>query len=111
MTLGEWIPLYLTSYKQDTIKVNSYAMLKLAAEHIPQEMKEMELAAIMPMQLQRFYNEFAKTYSKSYMDKVHTLLKGLFAAAVDNDLCEKNPTNKIRLPRIRETPRENFDMA
>ena len=32
MTLGEWIPLYLTSYKQDTIKVNSYAMLKLAAE-------------------------------------------------------------------------------
>ena len=110
MTLGEWIPQYLTSYKLNTIKVNSYYLLELIEGHIPQELKGMELDDILPMHLQRFYNEFALTHSKSYMDKLRVFMKGLFAAAIDNDLCRKNPAERVKIPRIKETHRENFTM-
>ena len=69
MTLGEWIPEYLTAYKLNTIKGNSYYSLELVAKHIPQELKDMEMNDIRPMHLQRFYNEFATGASKSYMTR------------------------------------------
>lgn len=110
MTLGEWIPLYLTSYKQNTIKVNSYSLLKLIAGHIPPELKAMELTEVLPMHLQRFYNEFALTHSKSYMDKLRVLTKALFTAAIDNGLCTRNPTAHLKIPNIKEKPRESFTL-
>lgn len=110
MTLGEWIPQYLTSYKLNTIKVNSYSLLWLIVEHIPQELKDMELPDILPMHLQRFYNEFAQTYSKSYMDKTNVLMKSLFTAAIDNGFCTRNPTANLKVPYIAEPTRENFTM-
>ena len=60
MTLGEWIPEYLTAYKLHTIKDNSYYSLELVTRHIPQELKDMELEDIRPMHLQRFFNDFAQ---------------------------------------------------
>ncbi|MFR6394266.1 MAG: hypothetical protein ACLUNQ_03440 [Oscillospiraceae bacterium] len=91
MTLGQWIPEYLTAYKLNTIRPDSYYTLGLAAGKIPQELKDMELTAILPMHLQRFVNDFGLTASKSYMDKLHVLLNALFVTAMDNDLCQKIP--------------------
>ena len=81
MTLGEWIPEYLKCYKLNTVRPDSYYILELAARQIPQELKDMELSAILPMHLQKFYNDFAQTASKSYMDKVRVLVKDLFATS------------------------------
>ena len=68
----------------------------------------MELCDIKPMHLQEFVNAFGCTASKSYMDKMHVMLNGLFTAAVDNELCEKNPAARLKYPRIKEQPRETF---
>lgn len=108
MTLGEWIPAYLDAYKRGTIRPNSFRMLEQVAAKIPQQLKDMELTAILPMHLQRFVNDFAATASKSYMDKLHVLLNALFVAAMDNDLCTKNPAARVKFPRLREKPRESF---
>ncbi len=51
MTLGQWIPEYLTAYKLNTIRPDSYYTLGLVAGKIPQELKDMELTAILPMHL------------------------------------------------------------
>lgn len=110
MTLGEWIPKYLESYKLDTIKVNSYRTLERLAEKVPQDLKDMELAQILPMHLQRFYNEFARDYSKSYLDKLRVFMNALFVAAIDNELCVKNPTTKLKIPHVREKPRQAFTL-
>ena len=110
MTLGEWIPEYLTAYKLNTIKGNSYYSLELVAKHIPQELKDMEMNDIRPMHLQRFYNEFATGASKSYMDKMRVFVNGLFATAMDNDFCVKNPTLHLKVPHIMEQPREAFTL-
>lgn len=108
MTLGEWLPQYLDSYKRGTIRPDSFRMLEQVAAKIPQQLLDTELAAVLPMHLQRFVNEFAATASKSYMDKLHVLLNALFIAAVDNDLCAKNPAARVKFPQLREKPRETF---
>lgn len=108
MTLGEWIPLYLESYKRGTIRPDSFRMLEQVAAKIPQQLLDMELAAILPMHLQKFVNEFAATTSKSYMDKLHVLLNALFTAAMDNDLCAKNPAARVKFPHLKEKPRETW---
>lgn len=108
MTLKEWIPLWLSSYKQGTIKETSFHQLELLALHIPDEIKAMSLSDIRPLHLQKFYNDFAQTASKSYMDKMRVMVNSLFLEAVDNGLCEKNPTRRLKAPRIAETPREAF---
>lgn len=110
MTLGEWIPQYLAAYKLYTIKDNSYNMLRLLDKHISPELKEMELSEILPMHLQQFYNSFARGYSKSYMDKMRVFVNGLFVAAIDNGLCVRNPATHLKIPRMKETPRESFTM-
>lgn len=110
MTLGEWIPAFIDAYKRDTIRPDSLYTVQLVASKIPSEILAMELDEIRPMHLQRFVNAFALTASKSYMDKLHVLLNGLFVAAIDNDLCAKNPAARVKYPRIREQPREAFTM-
>ena len=110
MTLGEWIPQYLTAYKLNTIKVNSYYSLELAERQIPQHLKDMELTEILPMHIQQFYNEFARNHSKSYMDKLRVLMHALFSTAIDNGFCVRNPTNHLKIPRVKENPRDAFTL-
>lgn len=108
MTLGEWIPRYLRSYKWNTIRPDSYYTLELVVSKIPDSLRAMDLCDIKPMHLQEFVNAFGCTASKSYMDKMHVMLNGLFAAAVDNELCERNSAARLKYPRIKEQPRETF---
>lgn len=110
MTLGEWIPQYLMSYKLNIIRPDSYYTLELVVRQIPQELKEMELTDILPMHLQRFYNEFGQRVSKSYMDKMRVFINALFEAAIDNDFCVKNPAARLKVPHIKEKPREAFTL-
>lgn len=81
MTLGQWIPQYLRSYKLNTIRPDSYYTLELVVSKIPDSLRAMELCDIKPMHLQEFVNAFGCTASKSYMDKMHVMLNGLFTAA------------------------------
>lgn len=108
MTLGEWIPQYLRSYKWNTIRPDSYYTLELVTSKIPDSLLSMELDDIRQMHLQEFINSFGCKASKSYMDKMHVMLNALFTAAVDNELCRKNPAERLKYPRIKEQPRETF---
>lgn len=74
MILGDWIPMYLTSYKLNTVRPDSYYTLQMVAGKIPQHLQEMELRDVRPMHLQQFVNDFGLTASKSYMDKMHVML-------------------------------------
>lgn len=110
ITLGQWFPQWLEAYKKGTIKDNSFHQLVLLERHIPETLKARFLSDIRPMDLQAFFNDFARTASKSYMDKMRVMMNELFKAAIDNDLCAKNPMTRVKVPRIREQPREAFSM-
>ena len=110
MTLGEWIPLWLTSYKSFTIKETSYHQLEILAGHIPDDLKAMQLSDIRPMHIQQFYNLFSLEFSKSYMDKLKGMIKSMFADAVDNELCERNPTLRVNASGRPEKHRDSFTL-
>lgn len=108
MTLGEWIPLWLKYYKAGTMKQGSYHQLELLERRIPDSLKAVPLGEILPMHIQAFYNEFAKTASKSYMDKMRVMINALFREAVENGICDRNPTLHLKVPYVREKVRESF---
>lgn len=91
MTLGAWIPLWLAAYKKGTIRDSSYHQLELLERLIPQDIKDRPMVEIRPMQLQMFFNSFAETASKSYMDKMRVMVNALFEEAIENDFCRKTP--------------------
>lgn len=108
MTLREWIPQWLHSYKHGTIKEHSYQQLEILVKHIPDSLLDTELDEIKPMHLQEFVNQFSQGVSKSYMDKMRVLLHSVFGYAVENDLCTKDPSIRLKIPQIIERPRESF---
>jgi integrase len=110
MTLGEWLPQYLTAYKMNTIRPDSYRQLEIVAGHVDHALLAMDLKDIKPMHIQQFYNAYAKGVSKSSADKMRVLVSGAFAAACDNDLCEKNPASRAKMPYKREPYREAYTL-
>lgn len=110
MTLREWIPQWLQAYKHGTIKEHSYQQLVILTNHIPDSLLDTELNEIKPMHLQEFVNDFSQNYSKSYMDKMRVLLHSIFGYAVENDLCAKDPSARLKIPQIIEKPRESYSL-
>ena len=108
MTLREWIPQWLEHYKRGTIKQHSYHQLELLVKYFPDSLLDAELDDIKPMHLQGFINQFSQGASKSYMDKMRVLIHALFADAVENDCCDKDPSARLKIPQIIEKPRESF---
>lgn len=108
MTLREWIPQWLKTYKLGTIKEHSYRQLEVLVRYIPDALMDMELDDIKPLHLQEFVNKFSVNASKSYMDKMRGLLHGLFSSAVENELTTRDPSAKLRIPQVIEKPRESF---
>lgn len=111
MTLREWIPMWMVAYKLGTIKEGSYHQLELLARYFPNDLMDMELEEIKPMHLQKFVNAFSVNASKSYMDKMRVMLHELFSDAVDNDYIVRDPSAKLRIPRVIEKPRQSFTEA
>ncbi len=108
MTLREWIPLWLECYKLGTIKERSYHQLELLVQRLPDSLLCSQLNDILPMHLQAFINAFSRTASKSYMDKMRVLLHSLFADALENGFCARDPSARLKIPRMLEKPRESF---
>lgn len=108
MTLREWIPQWLHAYKLGTIKQHSYHQLEILVQHFPDDLLDTELNDVKPMHLQAFVNQFSQDVSKSYMDKMRVLIHALFADAVENDFCTKDPSARLKIPQIIERPRESF---
>lgn len=108
MTLGTWIVQWMELYKRGTIKQGSYHQLELLARRIPSRLAEKELTGIQPMELQCFFNEFASTASKSYMDKMRVLIHSVFHDALDNGLCTRDPTLHLHIAHIRKAQRNLF---
>ena len=90
------------------MKQGSYHQLELLERRIPDSLKAVPLGEILPMHIQAFYNEFAKTASKSYMDKMRVMINALFREAVENGICDRNSTLHLKVPHVLEKVRESF---
>lgn len=108
ITLKNWSKKYLENYRKGTMKATSYYQLELLQKKITDSLMNKKVSEIKPIELQEFLNKFAETASKSYIDKMHLLLRAIFVEAQENGLCVKNPARKLKAPQKRQKPRDSF---
>ena len=107
-TFGEYAEIWLRVYKAPYLRKNSMLALKNALEnHIYPYLYNVPLKKISQYQIQMVVAPLA-TASKSLNDKVVQALRGIFNAAVDNNLIAKSPVPSLLrvavLKRKKKTP-------
>lgn len=108
MRYGEWVKLWMETYKSGTVAQTSYHQIELLANKIPERLKKKKVCDITPIEVQAFLNVFAADASKSYVDKMRTLLRATFLEALENGLSNTDPTRKLKAPQKKEPPRDVF---
>lgn len=104
-----WALKWLDSYKKGTIKEHTFNFTyKVNVEkYLIPYFKKAKLADIKQIDIQRYFNtvksENGEPLAKSTLDKQKMILKSIFEAAIDNDLCYKNPVKNIKYQRVSET--------
>lgn len=102
MTFETWAYKWLETCKKGTVKEHTYQFTyksNVDKYLIPFFGKAL-LTDIRQIDIQRYFNEVrtetGEPLAKSTMDKQKIILKSMFDAAIDNDLCYKNPVKAIK---------------
>ena len=101
-TFGEYAEVWFNVYKKPYLRRKSLEALRNALNnHIYPFLRDVPLKKVSPMQIQLIVASLAKN-SKSLNDKVIQILRGVFNAAVDNNLIAKSPVpTKIESKGVR----------
>ena len=94
-TFGEYAALWLRVYKVPYLRQNSLLAIENALNnHIYPYLRDVPLKKVNQIQIQLVIASVSKM-SKSLNDKVVQVLRGIFNAAVDNNLIAKSPVPAI----------------
>lgn len=101
-TFGEYAEVWFNVYKKPYLRRNSADALRNALDnHIFPYLRDVPLKKVSPMQIQMVVSSLTGK-SKSLNDKVIQILRGVFNAAVDNNLIAKSPVPaKIKSKGVR----------
>ncbi|MBQ2775433.1 MAG: site-specific integrase [Clostridia bacterium] len=105
---GDWLDMWLETYKKGAILSTSYKLWETLINHIPKPLRNKKLHDVTAIELQAFYNNFCANVSKSYCDKMKALLHSSMAEAIENGIIIKDPSRKLKAPDKEEAPREVF---
>ena len=97
-----WAIQCLELYKKPYVKGNTYSGTYLAPvqKRLIPHFGKMALEAILPLHVQKYANDMAKTYSPESVKKDCTILSFILQRAVENGLCKINAAASVRLPKI-----------
>ena len=101
LTLGEWVEIWLNTYKKNAIKPTTYDMYyHLIHSHIIPSLGTHKLDRLTPIIVQRFINDIylKKDLSQSTLKKIVTTLSQAYEKAIDLNMIFKNPCAKIDIP-------------
>lgn len=98
-TLGEFMDEWIEVYKTN-IDDNTYELYKMyIRKHIKPSIGHIPLQDIIPMTLQKFYNEKLKKQSPNTVRKYHSLLRNSLNSAKINRLIIDNPAVDVTPPK------------
>lgn len=97
-----WAIKWLETYKHGSVKEHTYMFTyKINVErYLVPYFKNAKLTDINQIDIQRYFN--SAELSKSTLDKQKMILKAIFDAAIDNDLCNKNPVKNITYNQVKQ---------
>ena len=94
-TLEQWFEEWLQSYKVGNVRAVTVHGFRKAFKYV-KKLHDVNLAELTNLTLSKAINEVASNREK---DKVHNLLKQMFAVAFNNRLVESNPAANLPRPK------------
>lgn len=102
--LQDYAELWLETVKRPSIKDTTYKdYLSLLDIHIYPKFGARPLATIKRQELQDFFNNLTSVGKNRAAQKIRQLLTSLFEYAVEDDLIEKSPMARVKLPIYEST--------
>lgn len=101
-----WATKWLETYKKGTVKEHTYLFTYKSNvdKYIIPYFGSAHIADIKQVDIQNYFNKVSqssgKPLAKKTLDKHKLILKSIFDAAIDNDLCYKNPVKGIKFPKV-----------
>ena len=118
MTLGEWLDIWLSEYKEDTIRPSTlYGYRKYIESYIKPQLGHKQISLITSHDIQRMYNRLKKegrinedadgghTLSDATVSSIHTMLHGALKDAEKAHIIVKNPTEGATAPKPNYKPK------
>lgn len=114
LTYKEYSKLWLKNYAEKQMKETSVERCENSLDNlIIPELGHLKLAKIQPLQLQDFYNKLLKTgytingehkeYKANTIKRIHQIISSSLNTAVQWQLIESNPCNRIKPPKADRT--------
>jgi integrase len=113
MTFETWAKKWLETYKKDTVKQHTYLYTyeSNVIKYLIPYFKKAKLSEIKQIDIQKYFStvraDNGQPLAKSTLDKQKMILKDIFDAAIDNDLCFKNPVKNIKYQHVAEKEERN----
>lgn len=106
MTFEKWANKWLDTYKKGIVKDHTYHFTYKSNidKYLVPYFGKAHIADIQQIDIQKYFNtvrsEAGEPLAKSTLDKHKLILKSMFDAAIDNDLCYKNPVKNIKFQHV-----------
>lgn len=103
-----WATKWLDTYKKGTVKEYTYLFTYKSnvEKYLIPYFGKAHLTDIKQIDIQRYFNIVKKDngepLAKATLDMQKMILKSIFEAAIDNDLCYKNPVKNIKFQKVSE---------
>lgn len=103
ITFAEWSEKWLIVYKKPTVSDNTYRKTYCYVVHnyLNPQFGKARLIDIRQMDIQMFFAKHSDL-SESLLHKILITLCGIFDAAIENDLCLKNPAKNVSYTSVAE---------
>lgn len=109
MTFDTWAYKWLETYKKGVVKDHTYHFTYKSNvdKYLIPYFGKAHIANIKQIDIQKYFNSVTtangEPLAKSTLDKQKIILKSMFDAAVDNDLCFKNPVKNIKFQHVSDS--------
>lgn len=111
MLLSDWLQKWVKTYKQHTVQSSTYNeylyIISIICNH---KISKMCIADIKPVHISDFFGEVTD-YSRTIIKKLRFILNGAFEAAIDNELCYKNPVRRAAIPQKQQEEKTAYTDA
>lgn len=108
ISFEQWANDWLLKYKKGSVKESTYteSYERTVKSYLAPNFGKRSITDIIPADIHQFMTEQSKIYSESTLKKMRICLKAIFDTAIENNLCYKNPANKITISSKIESGRK-----
>lgn len=112
MTFETWARKWLDTYKKGVVKEHTYNFTYKSnvEKYLIPYFGKAHISKIQQIDVQKYFNQVennGEPLAKSTLEKQKMILKSIFDAAIDNDICYKNPVKNIKFQRVAESARKS----